>query len=208
MAQMMATASPAGAAPDPVRAAHDELLRHSELQFEFARRVEPEPPNWLKRLGELFQHLGPVMEVLFWAVLAAMAGFLLFVLLREIWRRMQKETPHTPAPQWQPKAAGARALLADADRLAAEGRHAEAVHLLLFRSLDDIEAWRPRLLKPALTARDIAALDVLPGAARRAFAHIAQVVERSFFGGGAVDALQYQACRDAYAGFALREAGA
>ena len=36
-------------------------------------------------------------------------------------------------------------------RRAAEGRYDEAAHILLFRSIDDIEEKRPRLVAPAFT---------------------------------------------------------
>src|SRR3546814_10172873 len=48
----------------------------------------------------------------------------------------------------QAEAGAARALLAEADALAAEGRFAEAAHLLLYRSVEDIEGRRPGLVKP------------------------------------------------------------
>ena len=49
------------------------------------------------------------------------------------------------------EAGAARARLADADALAAAGRFAEAVHLLLYRSVDDISDRRPGLVRPAMT---------------------------------------------------------
>jgi hypothetical protein len=72
----------------------------------------------------------------------------------------------TGGESWRPDAAVARVLLADADALAAKGRYAEAAHLLLRRSVQDIEGSRPRLVRPALTSRDIAAHPGLPDAAR------------------------------------------
>src|SRR5690606_26136672 len=95
------------------------------------------------------------------------------------------------------------ALLSDADALAAQGRFAEAVHLLLLRSINDIDGRLPNAVRPALTARDIAGLDRLPTAARPTFRQIARVVEASLFGGGAVDQGAYGECRDAYEAFAL-----
>ena len=68
--------------------------------------------------------------------------------------------------------------------------------------------YRPRAVRPALTARDIARLDSLPAAARAPFSLIAEVVERSFFGGREVDAGAFAECRRAYESFALPEAWA
>jgi hypothetical protein len=99
----------------------------------------------------------------------------------------------------QVEASAARARLADADALAAEGRYAEAVHLLLYRSVDDIAAKRPGLVKPALTSRDLAGSRDLPQVPRGAFARIARAVEVSLFGGQPVDADVWGECRAAYA---------
>ncbi len=71
-----------------------------------------------------------------------------------------------------------------------------------------MEGRRPRAVRPALTARDIARLESLPAAARGPFQMIAEVVERSFFGGRPVDADAFARCRQAYQAFALPEAWA
>lgn len=102
----------------------------------------------------------------------------------------------------QPSAPRARALLEEADRLAAEQRYAEAAHVLLFRTIADLQARRPRALRPALTSRDIGRLEEIPLSARGAFDVIAQRVERSFFGGRALSAADFAACRNAYVNFA------
>jgi hypothetical protein len=104
---------------------------------------------------------------------------------------------------WRPTEAAARALLEDADKLAAAGRYAEAARLLLHRSIEDIEGRRPKLVRPAFTAREIAELDDLPAAARATFSFIAGIVERSLFGGRDVDAAGFAECRQAYESFAF-----
>ena len=62
---------------------------------------------------------------------------------------------------------------------------------------------RPDLLEPSSTAREIAALQALPNAARGAFASIAELVERSLFALRRLSADDWQAARAAYAEFAL-----
>lgn len=104
---------------------------------------------------------------------------------------------------WAPAHAAAVALLEDADRLAAEGRFGEAVHLLLQRSVSHIAEAQPDWLQPASTAREIAGLQLLPPAARQAFGVIAARVERSLFALRDLDAGDWQAARSAYADFAL-----
>ena len=129
-------------------------------------------------------------------------------LVREVLRlRMPAARPKTvaaeTAPEWRPDAAAARDLLAAADALAAQGRFAEAAHLILLRSVADIERRRPRSVRPALTTREIAGLSALPPSARPAFAQIGRVVERSLFGGAPVEAAEYAECRREYEAFAL-----
>jgi hypothetical protein len=203
--------STAGA--DTVAQAHQALLRQHDLQFDFAPVRQTETPDWLKRLLDWIGHgmvaLGPAFKIIFWAGLAFAAAALLYFVVREFARMRGwglRKRPAKPADldvDWRPAAGRARTLLADADRLAAEGRFDEAVHQLLFRSVEDIDERWPNLVRPALTSRDIAAHAGLPETARMTFGGLAAVVERSFFGGAQVSAADFAACRDAYAAFAL-----
>ncbi len=199
-------------AADRLAAAHARLLQDHSLQFAFQTRTPPAPPAWLKPLVDLIKWAAPALQWVFWIGLGLMAAFILIYLGRELirirWPSRVRSKSAKPVQEWRPEPEQARALLQDADRLAAEGRFAEAAHLLLFRSIDDIQGRRPRLIGPALTARDIAGLDGLPAPARGAFQIIAQVVERSFFGGRDVDASAFAQCRRAYEDFAFPEAWA
>ena len=75
-------------------------------------------------------------------------------------------------------------------------------HLLLLRSFEEIAARRPALDRPAITAREMAASADLPEKAKGTFALIAGQVEASLFGGRALGASGWAACRAAYAQFA------
>src|SRR5690606_8554198 len=121
------------------------------------------------------------------------------------WRRRGAAVVEDSEPGWTPEAAPVRAWLREADALAAEGRFAEAIHHLLLRSVDDIARRRPRLVRPALTARDLARAEAIPPAARGIFGDIAAVVERSLFGGRPVAADDWTHARDRYAELALAE---
>jgi hypothetical protein len=94
-------------------------------------------------------------------------------------------------------------LLEEADRLASQGRYAEAVRLILHRSIEDIERWRGDPLRPSLTSRDIARFDGLPDMARGIFARIVADVERSLFGGASLAQSDWARARADYARFAL-----
>ena len=195
------------AAGDALARAHASLLRQTDLQFDFASFIPPPPPDWLRPLLQLLQQLAPLFKWVFWIGLALGIGAILLFIGRELlgarfpsFRRKRKAVPE---PEWRPTTARARTLLEDADRLAAAGHYGEAVRLILLRSIEDIDDRWPRQVAPALTSRDIAALAILPDAARRTFFGIAQVVEHSLFGGRPVDQRQFAACRDAYQAFAL-----
>ena len=200
------------AAGDQLARAHARLLADPTLQFAFLAPKPPKPPpGWLKLIGEILKALAPFMQWVFWGGLALMALAILVFIGREVigvrWlSKRRKANPAPVLPEWRPEPARARALLEDSDRLAAQGLYAEAAHLLLHRSIDEVEGRRPRAVRPALTARDIARLDSLPAAARAPFEFIALVVERSFFGGRPVDAAAFADCRGAYQRFALPEA--
>jgi hypothetical protein len=209
----------AGAAPTPdaVRAAHARLLQDGGLQFSFDRVKPPPPPtrlpDWLVELiRALGKAIGAAGHALGWVFLAglvlALAIVLVFVggeLIRARWPHLfkRKAAPRQRPVDWRPDERAARALLEEADRLAAAGAYGEAVRLILHRSIEEIEGRRPRLVRPALTAREIGGLEDLPDPARVTFSAIAAIVEASLFGGRPVDAAGFAECRRTYEAFAL-----
>jgi len=199
-------------ASDAFARAHGAVLRGKDLQFEpTAAPKPPDLPDWLLAIGKALGELAPFLTYVFWGVLIVGAAIILYFVIRELvttrWPSLKpNKGPVLGDEVWRPNATKARTLLEDADRLAAEGRFAEAVHLILFRSIEDIEGRRPDLIRPALTSRDIAQLDGVPERVRRTFSDIARVVERSFFGGRPVGVDEFTACRQAYEGFAFAEA--
>jgi len=187
-----------------------------DIQFAPLPPIEqPRTPGWLEALGEwlrsVLEPLGkaiglswPVIEkvLIAFAVLCALA--ILWRLLRPLIERLRDRQPEAP-PEWAPDRAAAVALLEDADRLAAEGRYGEAVHLLLRRSVGHIAETRPDWLLPASTAREIAAFPMLPERARQAFGAIATRVERSLFALRELERDDWTVARAAYADFALAD---
>jgi hypothetical protein len=192
-------------------AAHRRLLGHHDLQFDFTPYVPPKPPStrsppgWLTALAHLFKLAAPVLEVIFWIGVAAAVLLILYLVARELGfiRWGARRNFGRADFQYQPDADVARTLLADADALAAEGRFAEAVHVLLQRSIEDMRARRPRAVAPSLTSRDIAVLPALPETVRPAFAAMARVVEHSLFGGRPVAPSDFAAARQSYEAFAF-----
>ncbi len=216
---MTSASSPAPAA---LAALRERLLRDHALQFDFAAPPPPSsPPPWIAPLQRALEALGrfldgllgpglPLVKVVFWAGVGAIVLLLAWLILREIlgadWSRRRRERAARPLDLTAPDPIRARAFLENADRLAAQGRFDLAVRLILHRGVEDIESRRPRLLRPALTAREISGLETLPGAARAAFARMAAVVEFSAFAGQPIGRPAFDQCREAYEAFAAPDA--
>ena len=188
--------------------AHARLIADTSTQFDLPKFVAPEIPKWIKPTGEFFQWLLPAMPYIFWGALVLVVGLIAWFIFNEA-RGMAFRWPWQRKPgaeeeaEWAPDQSAARALLTEAEALAAAGSYAEAARLLLRRSVDDIARRRPEFLKPSITARDISVAEAIPGGARKAFAAIARVVEVSAFGSATVSAEAWAQCRKAYGEFAL-----
>lgn len=186
--------------------AHRRLTADTTIQFDLPRA---EPPEISPSVIEFLAAIMPLLEVLFWAALGAGLLYLLYAIAIRLsgsewpWRRRRHEDE--AVEDWRPGEAPARQLLGEADALASAGRYSEAARLLLFRSIEDIDARRPDLLRPALTSRDIAALPAIPERPRSAFAGIAMMVERSLFAARPLGEGDWRACRAAYEDFAFAE---
>ncbi|MBB4658996.1 hypothetical protein [Parvularcula dongshanensis] len=199
----------------PDGAAYDAVRADPRYQFEAeGLNLEPREPSWLQRLLEspavqtFLEFLGKALEVLFWVGLAAIALAVLWFAGRagwQAWQARRGEEEAGPAP-YRPAAGTVRVLLEDADRLASEGRYAEAVRLLLHRSIADVERQRPGAVRDAMTSREIARLPVLTALAAEAFAGIAGLVERAHFAGRELTRASYDEARETYARLAAREA--
>ena len=215
---------------DKFAEAYKSLRADSSIQFNLSPpKPEPEPPAWLQALGRwlrdhVFEPIGkfvtwlasflpdaPYARIFLWGVLVVAALALAWAIFNRLrygeWRlklpRLAPVTDIAVEEEWAPEEAPARSWLEEADALAREGRFAEAIHHLLFRSIEDIARRRPNLLRPALTSREIAAAEVIPSRARELFAAIARLVERSLFGGRPVGEKDWLEARGAYSDLAL-----
>lgn len=152
-------------------------------------------------------------RVLMWGWLGGMAILLGWVLVERLrhgrWRlpalitrARRSVAPDEPDEEIRAEPRVIHAWLAEADRLAGEGHYGEALHGLLLRSIEDMARRRPQLVRPSLTARDLARTQEIPEASRQLFAEIAAVVEASLFGGRAMALEDWQRGRAAYDAFA------
>ena len=223
------TSQPAAEQADRFTHAWTTLRHDPSVQFNLPSPQTPsKPPAWLEAffnwLGKMLEPIGRLLKwiagffpdaayarILLWTVIALGVAALLWALYNRIrhgeWRlrplRLASAQDLQGDDDWAPAEAGARSWLEEADALAREGRFAEAIHHLLFRSIEDIANRRPALVRPALTSRELAASEGIPARARTLFAGIARVVERSLFGGRAVNEGEWLEARSAYSDFAL-----
>ncbi len=200
--------------------AHAAYLKKSDLQLQRPEFEEPPedikppnpPPRWLQAIFEFLSNLGPILQVVFWiAVGLVVAGVLYFLFGEAIRVRFGRDgkgkvdNPDDVLPDLRPDTKEALSLLEEADALARAGKFAEAVHLLLFRSINDIQQRLEGGVPRSLTAREIGSLRHLPERAKRGLGPIIQIVEHSFFGGREVDAEGWKTARESYEHFAFGE---
>ena len=184
---------------------------------------EPEAPDFEPRkrnpiieaiadfFAWLFRSFGGLFQILLYAAIAAAILYALWYMFGDIAalslrrRKSRDDADVSDIRGDRPDQKEATALLDEADALAAEGRFAEAVHLLLFRSIEDLRQRRAGGVPPSLTAREIQSLSDISARARQALAPIIRIVENSFFGGRTVDRDGWQRARSSYEQFAFGE---
>lgn len=194
---------------DEIERAYRAVKRNDVYQYELAEPIQRRPASafekWLGRFfGGIFSFFAPLLEIIFWLGLGALALGAAYLIGRAVYetrfaKPALKEKDAPDVPLYQPAEAQARILLDEVDKLAAEGRYGEAVHTLLFRSIQDIDRNRPNVVRRSLTAREIGALSVLTAEAQTAFSTIAGVSELAHFGGVLVNKAGFETARQAYA---------
>jgi hypothetical protein len=200
-----------GDAWDAIRA--DDSIQYGPIEIP----PRSEPPGWLQDIMEFFSNLfAPVGQafagswpVVKWVLIAAAAAMLLYILYRLLKPVLEiRPSDDAAEAEWAPQEHQARALLEEADALAAQGDFDAATHLLLQRSVGHISEARPDWVEPSSTARELARLPALPEEARTAFAIIAERVETSLFALRRLGPDDWQSAREAYASFALQNLAA
>lgn len=194
---------------EDIENAYRSVKRNEAYQYELAEPIPRRPPSaferWLGRvLSAIFSFLAPLLVMIFWIGLGALVLGAVYLIARAIYetrfaKPTQAKKEEVEIPLYQPAEAQARILLDEVDKLAAEGRYGEAVHTLLFRSIQDIDRNRPNVVRRSLTSREIGSLSVLTAEARTAFSTIAGVSELAHFGGVSVNKAGFETARKAYA---------
>ena len=148
----------------------------------------PDPPRERLDPGTPVD-LGWLMDVF----LVLFIGFVVVVVVLELRRRFWNRTPETVDGSNAPRRDAPTVPVSPADAAAAEGRWAEAIHLLLLSALAVLTKRRP--IAAAVTGRE--SPDVLELTADRhtALSHLVAETERGLFAGHSLDAETYRACR-------------
>ncbi len=142
--------------------------------------------------------LGPfetLLRILLWAALAVAVAVALSWLISRLRGRSREVEVELDAAA----AAPLEVPLDGAERLAAAGRYAEAIHALLLETLSALS--RAARLAPSLTSREIVSRVPLPARAREALAGLVLAVEISRFGGSPAEERDYRACLDRFHAF-------
>ena len=188
-------APPAPRAPDDaaaLRAQANEILERGDYQLALPDEGDdPERPFRVKG-GSGFS-ISP-------AVVLTIVGAVLLVLLVLGFQRHDGTVESRPAggaAAQSPLDLGAPLPLADldADALAAEGRFADAIHVLLLRALRDVARARGEFAR-GITSREVVGR-VDDGAARAALAELVAAVERHEFGARELGAADFERARAA-----------
>jgi len=212
LAAGLATAPRPAAAQGPgyddaqIQDSRDRVLGDSRYQTErpeTAKLPEIEPwtlPPWLA-------------EALFWGLVAGVVAVVLFFLYgllsdllqnRDAFRRNREDKAAGPArietPAIERRQVDPRSL-AEADRLAAEGRFSEAIHLLLLVAMDRLHRELGPRVAPAMTGREVLRLPALPEATVAPLTRMVQVSEINHFGGRHAAEPDYRRCRDEFLRF-------
>lgn len=97
--------------------------------------------------------------------------------------------------------------LDEVDALAAQGRFAEAIHVLLLRTIAALPKAAAAGPAPSLTSREILDRTSFRAGARDAMAGLVDAVEVSLFGGRPVPETSYRECRTRFDRFVAIQTG-
>jgi hypothetical protein len=183
-----------------LRAARDQVLDGGRYQ------TEPPAPRELPDI-EPFDFPPWLAEMLYWGILAGVAALVLFFIAtlvldllknRTAFKRNREQpgpgTLRVETPPAERRTADP-GTLAEADRLAAEGRFGEAIHLLLLVALERLRRELGPRVAPALTGREVLGLPALPATAAEPLGRMVQLSEINHFGGRAAAEPDYVSCR-------------
>jgi hypothetical protein len=146
--------------------------------------------------------LRQVLRVLMWIVFLAGGALVAYYLLNEarLFSRWKKGGWQPEGANGTPSADGpgeGAAVMEDPERLATRGEYAEAVHVLLLRSIMLVRD-RGVVLSPSLTSREILRRAALEDQEKDAFRALVDVTELTHFGGRGATEADFLRCRELF----------
>lgn len=196
-------------APDSLRAALDSVFAQSAYRWEaprdpfaFVARAWNAARDWIDRM----QAQNPMLvRALWWALLAVLALILLhaaWIAFRTFRGAHAPEDARSPGRTIVPR--DAAWYRREADRLASQGRYAEALQADFLRLVLELDALRLLRFHPSRTPNEYVADPALPAGARAPFGILVRALYRYAFAGapcGAAEFAQWrtEAAADRYA---------
>jgi len=191
LAAMIALTLPASAKPDPAQAVQG-ALRGGGVQTDLPVKAEPE--NWGFKLPDGLGNL------LLWGGVIAGVAMIALAMKDSLpgFDRSRKLVAQDDVAAAGARADSMTAAQVEADDLAAQGRYAEAMHVLLLRAVAELRERLEVSFADSLTSREILRRAPLESAARQAFARIIGDVELTHFGDALAAREDYLGCRGQY----------
>lgn len=191
--------------PAQIRESRDRVLDSGNYQTE-----RPAPPEVEER-GEPLRLPPWVIEAFLWtiaAILVVMVAVFLFNALQNRTgfklKRKSKQQPSATlveTPLFDMQKAVVDRNLEEADALAAQGRFAEAIHLLLLVAMDRLRRELGARIAPALTGREVLQLAPVPPAVVEPLSRMVSLSEIKHFGGRDAAGPDYDQCRQDFLQF-------
>lgn len=178
------------------------LPRHEAPQ-DLAEARESSFPNVRVPSVPVPESAGPVLgagaylaRMVFTVLLVAVGVLLVGWIVRALWQWTGRRRPGEASPQAAEAGASLEPErepeLADASRLAAEGRYGEAIHALLLAAIHHFAARAHMQVPPSRTSRELARLLPLGTESRPVFNELVRAVELYLFGGVDAGAEDYE----------------
>jgi hypothetical protein len=143
--------------------------------------------------------------IIMWLLIGILGACLIFFVVNELVHRKRRKRGKSPIQQ-APDVIGDAldvedtmpATLTNAQRLAAEGRLEDAVHLLLQGAIDYVAQLARFLVGDAMTSREVLRGATLDDASHQAFGQLVTSVEVSLFGGETATEADFERCSAAF----------
>lgn len=177
-----------------------EVMRKIVQDLDLQDMPAPEPPQPTSQIR--WRIPADVARAILIGALIVGTGFALYAVRDTLprWPYAKPRKGGTPraSPTESAQVLRMEASAEDADTLAGEGRFAEAMHVLLLRSLVELRDRIPTLVSDALTSREILQRAPLPGDGSVALRDLIDRVEVVHFGRREASSDDYRACRTSY----------